>query len=52
MIQVNYVVGELRAQANREFLRILGERETANTAHFERLCNLRENKPPQTPSAS
>lgn len=44
-------VGELRAQANREFLRVLGERETANAAHFERLCNPRENKPPETPSA-
>jgi hypothetical protein len=45
------VVGELRAQANRDFLRILGQRETANTAHFERLHTQPESKPPETPSA-
>ena len=45
-------VGELRAQANREFLAIIGARETANAAHFERLHNHRENKPPAPPSAS
>jgi len=44
-------VCELRAQASRDLLAILGQRETANAAHFERLCHQRESKPPQTPSA-
>jgi hypothetical protein len=39
-------VGELRAQANREFLSIISQRETANAGHFERLASR-----PKIPSA-
>jgi hypothetical protein len=45
------VVGELRAQANREFLGILGERETANAAHFDRLSNQQRSKSRETRAA-
>ncbi len=44
------IVCKLRAQANRELLDILFERETANATHFERLSNQRQSKA-QTPSA-
>jgi hypothetical protein len=36
----------VRAQAIREFLSILGERETANAERFERLCSERGISPP------
>jgi hypothetical protein len=43
---MHIAVGELRAQANREFLSIIGQRETANVGHFERLASR-----PKIPSA-
>ena len=41
-------VGELRAQANRDFLAVITQRENANAGHFERLANHRQ-APPQAP---
>jgi len=43
---MHIAVGELRAQANREFLEIIRQRETANVGHFERLASR-----PKIPSA-
>ncbi|MBZ5505016.1 MAG: hypothetical protein LAO78_05975 [Acidobacteriia bacterium] len=48
---MHIAVGELRAQANREFLDIITQRETANAGHFERLAGQRQS-PPQLPPAS
>jgi hypothetical protein len=36
---MHIAVGELRAQANQEFLSIISQRETANVGHFERLAS-------------
>ena len=44
---MHIAVGELRAQANREFLSIIRQRETANFGHFERLGSR-----PKVPPAS
>lgn len=45
---MHIAVGELRAQANQEFLSIITQRETTNAGHFERLSNQRENKSKET----
>src|SRR5689334_7557694 len=36
---MHVAVGELRAQANRDFLDIISQRETANVGHLERLAS-------------
>jgi hypothetical protein len=42
---IHDLVCGIRAQANRECLGILGDRETANAGHFERLRNQQQSKP-------
>jgi hypothetical protein len=32
------LLSRIRAQANREAMAVLAERETANTRHFQQLC--------------
>jgi len=44
-------VGELRFQANRDFLAVITQREAANAGHFERLSSQRQRQP-QLPPAS
>jgi hypothetical protein len=44
-------VGELRFQANRDFLAVIAQREAANAGHFERLAVHRQRQP-QLPPAS
>jgi hypothetical protein len=44
------LVCNLRAEASRDLVRILSQRETANAVHFAHLCNERK-KPTETPSA-
>jgi hypothetical protein len=36
------LLSQTRAQANRQFIAVLAERETTNAGHFERLCLQRE----------
>jgi hypothetical protein len=35
---IHYLLSRTRAQANRELMAVLAERETANAEHFRRLC--------------
>jgi hypothetical protein len=42
---------QVRAQANREFIAVLGQRETANATHFDRLAKERGISPPETTPA-
>ena len=39
---------QVRAQANREFIAVISQREAANAAHFDRLCKERGITPPET----
>ena len=61
--QINYLHSEpftamhdtvcaIRARANRELMAALSQRETANAAHFERLCKEHETIPPGTTPAA
>jgi hypothetical protein len=51
LVSIHDLVCGIRAQANRECLGIVSERETANASHFEGLSQQREIKPPKTLSA-
>ena len=35
---IHYLLSRLRAQANRELMAVLAEREAANARHFQQLC--------------